>query len=125
MATPAAAICKVRDAWLGGLSPKGAARLASVSRSDRPLQRAGQQPDRGVASSLEARIGAGNVTDPAHVGAGSQCRCRFLTSSCAREGSNLHALRRWNLNPVRLPIPPLALARPPPEGPRACTTAGT
>ena len=26
----------------------------------------------------------------------------------AREGSNLHALRRWNLNPVRLPIPPLA-----------------
>ena len=31
------------------------------------------------------------------------------SSSCARQGSNLHALRRWNLNPVRLPIPPLAL----------------
>jgi hypothetical protein len=30
-------------------------------------------------------------------------------SLCARQGSNLHALRRWNLNPVRLPIPPLAL----------------
>ena len=25
---------------------------------------------------------------------------------CGREDSNLHALRRWNLNPVRLPVPP-------------------
>ena len=30
---------------------------------------------------------------------------------CAREGSNLHELPRWNLNPVRLPIPPLAQGR--------------
>ncbi len=27
---------------------------------------------------------------------------------CERQESNLHALRRWNLNPVRLPIPPLS-----------------
>jgi hypothetical protein len=27
---------------------------------------------------------------------------------CERRDSNSHALRRWNLNPVRLPIPPLS-----------------
>ena len=25
---------------------------------------------------------------------------------CGKQDSNLHTLRRWNLNPVRLPIPP-------------------
>ena len=28
---------------------------------------------------------------------------------CERRDSNSHASRRWNLNPVRLPIPPLSL----------------
>ncbi len=35
---------------------------------------------------------------------------RVLSISCARRDLNPHALRRWNLNPVRLPIPPLARA---------------
>src|SRR3954469_23849257 len=48
---------------------------------------------------------------------------------CERRDSNPHALRRWNLNPVRLPIPPLSrssnytpkdpLPRPPGH-PRTC-----
>ena len=37
-------------------------------------------------------------------------RARVTTSlvSCARRDSNPHALGHWNLNPARLPIPPLA-----------------
>ena len=31
---------------------------------------------------------------------------------CGRQDSNLHTLRRWNLNPVRLPIPPLPHPEP-------------
>src|ERR1044072_5762408 len=30
---------------------------------------------------------------------------------CERRDSNPHAFRRWNLNPVRLPIPPLSRSR--------------
>jgi hypothetical protein len=33
----------------------------------------------------------------------------MLPTRCTRGGSNSHALRRRNLNPVRLPIPPLVL----------------
>ena len=29
----------------------------------------------------------------------------------AREDSNLHPFRDWNLNPARLPVPPLARGR--------------
>src|SRR5690606_6119830 len=32
---------------------------------------------------------------------------------CERGDSNPHALRHWNLNPGRLPIPPLSRCRPP------------
>jgi iron complex transport system permease protein len=56
---------------------------------------------------------------------------------CERRDSNPHALRRWDLNPVRLPIPPLSrdqrrgetaariiVARVPPRRPSAALIAG-
>jgi hypothetical protein len=33
-------------------------------------------------------------------------KCHANDLWCGRRGSNPHSLRRWNLNPVRLPIPP-------------------
>src|ERR1019366_725122 len=35
-------------------------------------------------------------------------RLKLNCGWCERRDSNSHALRRWNLNPVRLPIPPLS-----------------
>ena len=34
-----------------------------------------------------------------------------IATWCERRDSNPHAFRRWNLNPVRLPIPPLSRSR--------------
>jgi hypothetical protein len=34
----------------------------------------------------------------------------FETNWCERRDSNSHGLPRWNLNPVRLPVPPLSPA---------------
>src|SRR5258708_34126646 len=55
-------------------------------------------------------------------------RTRGEATWCERRASNPHAFRRWNLNPVRLPIPPLsrsqnytrkrALPKPPWNRPR-------
>ena len=131
---------KVAELAMGGLSPLdlaipelgGGASSGGASAEGNDGQ-AGASPQRSPAPSTGTPAGAVGaalgLTERAARGASlAPPKSSMIPSRCTRGESNPHALRRRNLNPVRMPIPPLVRGpglSHPPRAPSREKTAAT
>ena len=98
----AVALAQHGQRHLAGAEARQADRAADFARGDRSTRRSISAAATTTLNSCFSPSALVSVTCMVRSILGSACRLGW----CGRRDLNPHDLRRWNLNPVRLPIPP-------------------